>query len=117
MKTCFKCGLSDNVELELLNRQGTYLEIKPMKFVKHHISYNPEVVVDCCNSCHTKIHHRLRKEGKCKIPAKELALLSQKSNSFKRTLIESNERCKQRLEKQKISRHNAGGRQNHCTNA
>lgn len=35
---CFMCGTNKNI-------------------IKHHTSYEPEEIVDCCRSCHLKIHH------------------------------------------------------------
>jgi len=59
--TCFKCGSTRFV-------------------IKHHTSYNPEVIVDCCRSCHKKIHDRVRKEGACKYTVEEVKKLSDKSS-------------------------------------
>ena len=58
---CFKCGSDRFV-------------------IKHHISYNPEKIVDCCRSCHQTIHHRVRKEGSCKYTVKEVERMSMKSS-------------------------------------
>jgi len=46
--------------------------------IKHHTSYNPEVIVDCCRSCHKKIHDRVRKEDACKYSPKETAIISKR---------------------------------------
>lgn len=59
---CFKCGKEGGI------------------IYKHHTSYNPEVLVDCCISCHSKIHHRIRKENTCSIPVDEVAKLSSRSS-------------------------------------
>lgn len=59
---CFKCGTTE----------GT--------IIKHHLSYNPEVIVDCCMSCHTTIHKRIRKENSCRLSVEETNKLSQKSS-------------------------------------
>ena len=64
---CFKCGSDRFV-------------------IKHHISYNPEVVVDCCKSCHRTIHHRVRKEGACKYSIKEVERMSMKSSNKRSTM-------------------------------
>ncbi len=58
---CFKCGSDKNI-------------------IKHHISYNPEIIVDCCGSCHKRIHLRVRKEGLCPLSVKETTRLSKNSN-------------------------------------
>ncbi len=42
IKSCFQCGATEQL-------------------IKHHISYNPESIVDCCLSCHRKIHQKLSK--------------------------------------------------------
>jgi hypothetical protein len=31
------------------------------KIIKHHLSYNPEIIVPCCLSCHREMHHQLPK--------------------------------------------------------
>jgi len=53
LQPCFKCG-------------------KETAYFQHHISYKPEVLAYCCMSCHKKLHNKLRREGKCKIPSTEL---------------------------------------------
>lgn len=63
--TCFKCGSTRNV-------------------IKHHTSYNPEIIVDCCRSCHNRIHQRIRRKGLCPLSVKETARVSTRS-SVKRT--------------------------------
>lgn len=63
---CFKCGSTRFV-------------------IKHHTSYNPEVIVECCRSCHQKIHHKVRKEGHCKYTVQEVKRLSMNSSN-KRTV-------------------------------
>lgn len=67
---CFKCGSTRFV-------------------IKHHTSYNPEVVVDCCRSCHSIIHHGVRKEGKCKYTVKQVERLSMNSSN-KRSISKMN---------------------------
>ncbi len=72
---CFKCGIEEGTLIE--NRihhkgEGFY----PVQIIKHHISYAPEVVVDCCWSCHKKIHHMVRKKNACSLSVKEVARLS-----------------------------------------
>ena len=59
---CFKCGSTRFV-------------------IKHHTSYNPEIIVDCCRSCHATIHHRVRKEGACKFSVKQVERLSMNSSN------------------------------------
>jgi len=60
---CFKCGTVE----------GT--------IIKHHIKYEPEIIVDCCQSCHKKIHNRVRKEGSCKYSIEETNELSHLSSN------------------------------------
>lgn len=55
---CFKCGTKEG------------------KIVKHHIKYNPEIVVDCCWKCHQAIHKRVRKNNECSLTPKEAHRLS-----------------------------------------
>lgn len=64
-RECFRCGTS----------KGT--------IIKHHLSYNPEVIVDCCMSCHTTIHKRIRKENSCRLSVEETDKLSQKSSKIR----------------------------------
>ena len=54
MEKCHKCGRDD------------------VKLIHHHKSYEPEVIVMMCRSCHEKLHVQLRKEGTCQIPVDEL---------------------------------------------
>lgn len=58
---CFKCGSTKFV-------------------VKHHTSYNPEVVVDCCRKCHAQIHYKVRKNNICPIPPTEVSRISRISS-------------------------------------
>jgi len=66
MSICFKCGTSTGM------------------IIKHHLSYDPEILVDCCKKCHRNIHLRVRKENACPYSVKEVQRLSAKS-SIKRT--------------------------------
>jgi len=59
---CFKCGTTE----------GT--------IIKHHTSYNPEVIVDCCRSCHSKIHIKLRKNDLCPYSREETSKMSKQSH-------------------------------------
>lgn len=68
---CFKCG-------------------KETKTIKHHLSYNPEVLVDSCVSCHKLIHNRVRKENACPLSVTEVNKLS--INSFRRRYTKKNYR-------------------------
>ena len=63
---CFKCGTTSG------------------KIITHHVSYNPEKIVDCCQSCHVKIHIRIRKENKCPLSLKETDRISIKLNTKRR---------------------------------
>lgn len=55
MKRCSNCGSKDNV-------------------VEHHLSYDPEITVPLCQSCHLKVHYS-------KEPAKVYQKVSRKSTS------------------------------------
>ena len=41
MTACFNCGTDTNL-------------------IKHHLSYEPEIMVDCCYPCHCNIHQHKR---------------------------------------------------------
>ncbi len=69
MQTCFKCGTTKG------------------KIVKHHISYNPEIIVDCCASCHKKIHYRIRRENRCSLTVSKVRQLSARSSSKRHTIF------------------------------
>lgn len=56
---CFKCG-------------------KEKETINHHISYNPEKIVDCCRSCHKKIHNRVRENDLCPLSVAETRRISMK---------------------------------------
>lgn len=43
MQACFICGSNE-------------------KLIKHHICYDPETIVECCHSCHCKIHKHRKKD-------------------------------------------------------
>jgi len=58
---CFKCGSDRFV-------------------IKHHISYNPEKIVDCCRKCHAIIHHNVRKNNICPISPEEVSRISKISS-------------------------------------
>jgi len=66
---CFKCGLDK-------------------KTIKHHLRYDKadDQIVDCCQSCHKKIHIRIRKENKCPFSVAQLHHLS--SNSVRRRSVQ-----------------------------
>jgi len=63
---CHKCGCTDK------------------RLFHHHKSYDPEIIVMVCWSCHQKIHQRLRKDGLCTIPPDELNHISIYSNNAKK---------------------------------
>ena len=50
---------------------------------RHHTKYNElqnqDEIIIVCESCHTKIHMRLRQENKCHVPAELLAKYSDKA--------------------------------------
>ena len=74
MIACFKCGTTTK------------------RLYKHHISYFPEKIVDCCWSCHQKIHHKVRKENTCPLSVEEVNRLSKNSSAYRiRQYIEFNE--------------------------
>ena len=54
---CFKCGDTEGLIL-------------------HHLSYNPEVVVSCCHSCHKSIHIKIRTNGLCPLSVSDVHLVS-----------------------------------------
>ncbi len=91
---CFKCG----------STTGT--------IIKHHISYDPEIIVDCCRSCHKKIHYRARKTGKCNVSPDKIDELSTKSSMLRyqknvvRTYSVSSEAMMPRVRLQEIIRYN-----------
>lgn len=82
-KSCFKCGRDDR------------------ELIQHHISYSPEKVVDCCHSCHVKIHKRIRKNNACPISVKETRRISinssirrnRKNIQFSETLLPNVRLC------------------------
>lgn len=76
MQICFKCG----IEAKTLIKWGKHKGLHPTKIKKHHISYNPEIIVDCCQSCHNKIHQKLRKNKLCSLTVKEAHKLSSESS-------------------------------------
>ncbi len=60
-------------------------EIKKLGLIEHHVKYKElhgedQTVWLTCSE-HNKLHHRLRKKGKCKIPPKELKIISKKASS------------------------------------
>lgn len=63
---CHKCGCTDK------------------ELIHHHKSYDPEIIVMVCRSCHKLLHNRLRKEGVCTVPSIELATMSKNSNNTKK---------------------------------
>jgi len=73
-KLCFKCGISSGEKQK--NRDGKTVKAT---ILTHHTSYNPEVLVSCCKSCHGKIHTRIRKQNKCPLSVKETQRLSANS--------------------------------------
>lgn len=62
---CFKCGTTEGF------------------IIKHHTSYDLEVIVDCCVPCHKKIHNRVRREKKCKYSVDEVNRLSTNSSNLR----------------------------------
>lgn len=76
---CFKCGIEEGTLQKLSrNRRGR------ARIIVHHISYNPEVVVNCCYSCHVKIHKQIRKDNRCPFSVEIIDRLSRLS-SMKRS--------------------------------
>lgn len=69
-KTCFKCGQEKNT-------------------IKHHLKYNilDDQIVDCCLSCHRKIHLKVRKNNMCPYSPATVNQLSQKSANKRRKSI------------------------------
>jgi hypothetical protein len=74
---CFKCGVEEG-ELH-----DTSKGITKAVLIKHHTSYNPENIVDCCISCHQKIHTRLRRNNSCPLSLSEIDKLSQRSSQIR----------------------------------
>lgn len=63
---CHKCGRTDK------------------KLIHHHKSYDPEIIVMVCRSCHKLLHNRLRKEGLCTVPPEDISRMSIYSNNTKK---------------------------------
>lgn len=61
------------------------LRVLMTKIVRHHIKYKEihgeDVVIMMEWSEHQKLHYKLRREGKCKIPAETLHKFSQRANN------------------------------------
>lgn len=57
------------------------------ELIEHHVKYKEIHGIDetiwLTTSEHVKLHNRLRKEGKCNVPAEKLAKISQKA--YRRT--------------------------------
>ncbi len=72
------------------------LEGTEVKLVEHHVKYKEIHGIDetvwMTWSEHRKLHNRLRKEGKCRIPVKELTTISNKAN--RRTLKYKSLQCR-----------------------
>ncbi len=62
---CFKCGTEKG------------------KIIKHHVNYSPEIIVDCCWSCHQKIHRKLRKNKLCPLSVENVHKISKKSSGIR----------------------------------
>lgn len=60
---CHKCGCTDK------------------KLIHHHRSYEPEVVVLMCVSCHKLLHNKLRRTNQCNMAPSELSKKSIQSES------------------------------------
>jgi hypothetical protein len=77
--------------LELVNKE----DIKIGKIIEHHVKYleihGEDKTVFITLSEHKLLHNRLRKEGKCKIPAEKLAKIS--SKAYQRT-----DKCKNKID-------------------
>ena len=66
---CHKCGRTD------------------IPLIHHHKSYNPEIIVMVCRSCHQLLHKKLRASGKCNVPADELRRISNNSKHRLKRII------------------------------
>ena len=77
-KICFKCGKTEG---QMVLIRGIF---KPTRIISHHIKYEPEILVDCCDSCHKKIHVRARKNNTCRYSIEDIQKMTIKS-SIKRT--------------------------------
>lgn len=77
IKKCFKCGIEDGTSRKRLDSGKFY----PIRIITHHISYNPERIVDCCQACHTKIHLKIREQNLCPLTPAEAEHLSKKLNT------------------------------------
>ena len=73
---CFKCGVEEGTPRKYQKSSGYF----PVVIVKHHVSYIPEVLVNCCVACHQKIHRRIRRENKCPYTIHETTLMSSRSS-------------------------------------
>lgn len=98
---CFKCGIKEGTLKETLNHFGNFKRMITIKLINHHISYDPEVIVLCCRSCHNKIHITLRKEGKCIIPPIILRKLNSKSECSKQILQKHHKKQQQKTRQKK----------------
>ncbi len=83
VRNCFKCGIQEGIA-----RAWITGKIRPVKIIPHHLSYNPEIIVDCCLSCHKKIHIRIRKEDKCPLSIEDAKRLS--TNSSRKRYFKNN---------------------------
>lgn len=75
LKKYFKCGIGEGQPQK--KKKG----LLPAIIITHHLSYNPEAIVNCCWSCHRKIHHKVRRENACPLSANETHRLSTKSSN------------------------------------
>ena len=53
--------------------------------VRHHVKYKElhgvDEIIMLCRSCHTKLHQKLRREGKCNIPSNEIWTYSKRARN------------------------------------
>jgi len=78
--------------IEACHKCGTY----GVKLIHHHKSYDPEIVVMMCKSCHQLLHNRLRRTGKCTISVDELCRRSMTSASLREVSKISTQRYKKK---------------------
>lgn len=75
------------MNIELVEKEDTIDEKLDGKLVEHHAKYEEihgeDKTIFISMSKHVRLHQKLRKEGKCNIPPKELARIS--ANARRRT--------------------------------
>ena len=76
IKQCFKCGIKEG-ELHKTKNRGLTSAV----LIKHHTNYDLDTIVDCCSTCHKKIHDKVRKNNLCKYSPTEAHIISKRSTN------------------------------------